>query len=68
MKKVYQVKKIGNGKMELLNDFNDFNKASEYAVLWSNENNQSSFIYYLNSVKASYFTHKVGDGIYQLFR
>lgn len=68
MKERYQVKRIGEGKMSLLLGFKNREEAFDYAIKWSNQNKQSCFIYYCNSVKASYFTHKASDNNYQLFR
>lgn len=68
MKGRYQVKKIANGKMMLLSCFDTREAAFDYAIKWSNQNQQSSFIYYCNAVKASYFTHRTGDNNYQLFK
>lgn len=68
MKRTYQVKKIGKGTMVLLSVFDTLDKASDYAVSWSNENNQSSFIYWCDLIRASYFTHKVADNDFELRR
>ena len=66
--KRYNVKRIIGNRMSFLAAFDKLEEAANYAINWSNENGLSSFIYVRDSIKANYFTHKVSENNYQLFR